>query len=170
MIDEPSGILAEYLTSHYVSLKRRLTRALGSSDLAGDALQDTWLRLQSMPQDGLITSPAGYLLRVALNIGVDILRRQSRTLSLDEVEELQTLADPAPGPAQLFEARSEMTAMLERVGRMPERRREIFLMVHWEGMAHKEVAQHLGISLRTITSELKTAHDALSIALDHEKK
>ncbi len=170
MVEETRPALAEYLARHYVSLKRRLTRAVGSSDLAGDALQDTWLRLQSKEEDASIQSPAGYLLRVALNIAVDIQRRQTRSLSLEEISELQLIADPAPGPAQTIEARSEVESLLERVHRMPKRRRDIFLLVHWEDMPHKEVAEQLGVSLRTVAYELKHAHEALNAAMNHEKK
>ncbi len=170
MTEETRPALTDYLTRHYVTLKQRLTRAVGSSDLAADALQDTWLRLQSKGEDETVQSPAGYLLRVALNIAVDIQRRQTRSLSFDELSELQLIADPAPGPAQIFEARSDMAALLERVGRMPARRRDIFVLVHWEGMSHQDVAAQLGVSLRTVTYELKSAHEALSAVLNHEKK
>ncbi|MBO9355679.1 sigma-70 family RNA polymerase sigma factor [Bordetella petrii] len=170
MAEETSPFLTDYLARHYVSLKRKLTRAVGSSDLAGDALQDTWIRLQAKGEDEPVQSPAGYLLRVALNIAVDIQRRQTRSLSFDELSELHMIADPAPGPAQTVEARSDMAVLLERVSRMPPRRRDIFVRVHWEGMAHKDVAKQLGISTRTVTYELKSAHEALSAVLNHEKK
>lgn len=172
MTEETRPALTDYLARYYVTLKQRLTRAVGNSDLAADALQDTWLRLQSKGEgeDEPVHSPAGYLLRVALNIAVDIQRRQTRSLSFDELSELQLIADPAPGPAQIIEARSDMAALLERVGRMPERRRDIFVLVHWDGMAHKDVAKQLGVSVRTVTYELKSAHEALSAVLNHEKK
>ncbi len=170
MAQETRPVLTEYLARHYVSLKHRLTRLLGSSDLAGDALQDTWLRLQSRQEEGEVQSPVGYVLRVAVNIAVDIRRRQARTLSWDEVQEVQSLVDPAPGPARTAEARSEMALLLERVGRMPARRQDIFLLVHWEGLSHKETADRLGVSQRTVAYELKRAHEAVDAVMNPDKK
>ncbi|KAF1073151.1 RNA polymerase sigma factor [Variovorax sp.] len=170
MAQETRPVLTEYLARHYVSLKHRLTRLLGSSDLAGDALQDTWLRLQSRPEEDEVQSPVGYVLRVAVNIAVDIRRRQARTLSWDEVQEVQSLVDPAPGPARTAEARSEMALLLERVGRMPARRQDIFLLVHWEGLSHKEAADRLGVSQRTVAYELKRAHEAVDAVMNPDKK
>lgn len=165
MTEKTRLTLSEYLSCHYASLKHRLTRVLGNSDLAGDALQDAWIRLQAKDGEELVSSPLGYVLRVAVNIAVDIQRRQSRTLSWDEIEGLQEMADPAPGMAQAAEARSDMRALLAHIDTMPGRRRYIFLQVHWEGKSHKEVAQCLGVSLRTVAYELKKAHDALADAL-----
>ena len=93
-------VLTDYLTKHYDSLKSRVTRMLGNRDLASDALQDTWLRVNSRePEEPeLIHSPAGYLLRMAVNIALDMQRRQSKSLPFDEVEELLEMADGAPGP------------------------------------------------------------------------
>lgn len=168
MTEKTRLALSEYVSCHYTSLKHRLTRLLGNSDLAGDALQDAWIRLQAREEPEPVSSPLGYVLRVAVNIAVDIQRRQSRTLSWEEVEGLQEMADPSPGMAQAAEARSDMRVLMAHIDTMPRRRRYIFLQVHWEGKSHKEVAQSLGVSLRTVAYELKKAHDALAVALQAE--
>ena len=170
MSEEVRLLLLDFLSQRYGDLKRRLTRVLGNDDLAGDALQDTWLRLQSREEEDAIQSPGSYLVRVAVNIAVDIRRRQARTLSWDEVQEVQSLVDPAPGPARTAEARSEMALLLERVGRMPARRQDIFLLVHWEGLSHKEAADRLGGSQRTVAYELKRAHEAVDAVMNPDKK
>ncbi|EON13406.1 RNA polymerase sigma factor [Pandoraea sp. SD6-2] len=159
--DTPPMVLVDYLTKHYTTLKSRMTRLLGNGDLAGDALQDTWLRVHSREEDEPIHSPAGYLLRMAVNIAVDIQRRQGRALPLDEIAELMDMADPSPGPEQIVEARSRVEALRQFIDAMPKRRRQIVLMVHWDGLEQKEVARRLGVSLRTVESDLKRAHDYL---------
>ncbi|MDM8358839.1 RNA polymerase sigma factor [Pandoraea communis] len=159
--DTPPMVLVDYLTKHYTTLKSRMTRLLGNGDLAGDALQDTWLRVHSREEDEPIHSPAGYLLRMAVNIAVDIQRRQGRALPLDEIAELMDMADPSPGPEQIAEARSRVEALRQFIDAMPKRRRQIVLMVHWDGLEQKEVARRLGVSLRTVESDLKRAHDYL---------
>lgn len=161
--------LSDYLARHYCSLKLRVTRLLGNSDLANDALHDTWLRLQSRDDEGPIQSPASYLVRVAVNIALDGQRRQSRSLPFDEVESLMQLSDDAPGPAHTAEMRSEVQAALKFIDRMPARRREILMLVRWEGMQQKEVAAFLGVSVRIVENELKRAHDYLDEQLRQEK-
>lgn len=174
MSDKAQPVLLDYLTRGYGELKRRLTRVLGNSDLAGDALQDTWLRLQSREDNGKdgkdaeqgpIQSPRAYLMRMAANAAVDIQRRHGQSLPHDDVAALLDLADTAPGPAQVAEARSNLGALLKHLDRLPKRQREVIVLVRWEGMAQKEVARQLGVSLRTVELDLKRAHDYLDVRM-----
>jgi DNA-directed RNA polymerase specialized sigma24 family protein len=57
MAEDAQAILADYLLKHYSRLKMRMTRMLGNGDLAGDALQDTWLRVHSRTEEGPIPAP-----------------------------------------------------------------------------------------------------------------
>jgi len=159
MTDDVQSSLLEHLVKRYTKLKRQLVRVLGNDDLAGDALHDTWLRLQHKENQELIQSPSAYLLRMAVNIAVDMQRRQARSLSVDDVDALMQLADPGPGPAQQAEGQSELEALGKIMARLPERRRQILLLVRWEGLSQKDVAERLGVSVRTVENELKRAHD-----------
>lgn len=164
-------VLLDYLGKHYATLKQRLTRKLGNAEDAGDALHDTWLRLKGGEDLGPIQNPGAYLSRMAVNIAVDVQRRHSRLLSGDDVDQLlEEVMDPAPGPAQTAEARSELEAVRLLLDRMPERRRAVALLVHAEGMTQKEAAAHLGVSLRTVEYELKRCHERLDASLAAHQK
>lgn len=164
MSENAQPILLDYLTKRYASLKERLARVLGNDELAGDALHDAWLRLKSKEDDaGSIQAPGAYLIRMAVNIAVDTHRRQSRLASSDEIDALlEEIADPAPGPLQQVEARADLEALLNILHRLPKRRRDIVVMVHWEGLTQRETAERLNISLRTVETDLKRAHDYLN--------
>ncbi|WP_219218205.1 RNA polymerase sigma factor [Variovorax boronicumulans] len=164
-------VLLDYLGKHYATLKQRLTRKLGNAEDAGDALHDTWLRLKGGEDLGPIQNPGAYLSRMAVNIAVDVQRRHSRLLSGDDVDQLlEEVMDPAPGPAQTAEARSELEAVRQLLDRMPERRRAVALLVHAEGMTQKEAALQLGVSLRTVEYELKRCHERLDASLAAQQK
>ncbi|MDA7415003.1 RNA polymerase sigma factor [Xenophilus arseniciresistens] len=152
-------VLLDHLVKGYDQLKRRLSRRLGSEELAGDALQDTWLRLQRLEDQAPVLNPQAFLLRMAVNIAVDQQRSHSRAVPVSEAEALLEVVDPAPGPEAIAQSRSEAQALARVVERLPRRRREILMMVRWEGLPQKEVAQKLGVSLRTVEHELRRAHD-----------
>lgn len=171
MTDNAQPALLDYLTQRYASLKQHLTRKLGNADLASDALHDTWVRLKEKDEQRRMESPGAYLLRVATNIAADMERRQRRTVSGEEIDALlDEMVDPAPGPAQRTETRFELDAVMALLDRMPERRRVILVMVHWQDVPQKEVAEQLGISLRTVEYELKRAHDRLDAHLNAAEK
>jgi RNA polymerase sigma-70 factor (ECF subfamily) len=154
-------ILRSVLVQRYTQIKQSLSIQLGSPDLAGDTLHEIWLRLQRDSHlSGPVLNPQAYLVRMGVNLAIDIRRSQSRMLSAEDVQELMAvMPDPAPGPAQVAEARSELEALKAALDEMPARRREILLLVRWEHWPQRDVAKRLGISLRTVESELKAAQE-----------
>ncbi|QHI97395.1 sigma-70 family RNA polymerase sigma factor [Xylophilus rhododendri] len=170
MSEEARLALLAFLTQRYDELKRRLARHLGSGELAGDALQDTWLRLERLENQAPVLNPRAFLLRMAANIAIDQQRSHSRALPADEAEALMDLPDHAPGPEKTAEDRSEVEQLMKAMRRLPERRRAILVLVRWENLPHKEVAERLGISVRTVEHELRKAHEFCAAATGRPKK
>jgi RNA polymerase sigma-70 factor (ECF subfamily) len=169
MIDDVLPMLRSVLTQRYAQIKHSLSIHLGSSELAGDTLHEIWLRLQRDSRiAGPVANPQAYLVRMGVNIAIDVRRSQSRMLAAEDVQELMdVIADPAPGPAQIVESRSELEALKAVVSEMPARRREILILVRWEHWPQRDVAKRLGVSLRTVESELKAAQEYCAARLLH---
>jgi RNA polymerase sigma factor (sigma-70 family) len=161
MSDSTLKGLRDFMTQRYDDLKRRLTLQLGSADLAGEALQETWVRLESSKEAGeQVQYPLSYVMRMATNAALDRIRAERRFLSGDEVDQVfSALADPAPGPAQTAEARSEMQRLAAIIEEMPARRRRIMILIRVDEMSRQEVADRLGISLSLVDRELRYAHE-----------
>jgi RNA polymerase sigma-70 factor (ECF subfamily) len=136
-----------------------LTQRLGSADLAGEALQDTWLRLARVETVGTIRSPASYLFRVVLNVAQDNRRAEKRHLTALEIENLLGLADDMPQPAQVAEARSDLRAFEAVLAELPPRRRAILLAARLDSLPLQQIADRLGLSLRLVSKELRLAHE-----------
>jgi RNA polymerase sigma factor (sigma-70 family) len=153
--------LRDVIVHRYDELKRRLTWQLGSADLAGEALHDTWLRLENSDSHASpVKSPVAYLLRMASNAAVDRMRSERRHLSGEELDSLVgELVDPAPGPAQIAMARADLEKLAGIIDTLPVRRRAILVAVRMQGTPQQEVADQLGISERMVSRELKAAHD-----------
>jgi RNA polymerase sigma-70 factor (ECF subfamily) len=152
--------LRQLLIDSYDDLKARLTRRLGSTELAHDALQDTWLRLARLEAIGTVHNPGHYLLRTVLNVVQDRKRSEKRHLSAVEIDALlNSLTDEKPGPAEVTEARSELKALAAILAELPPRRRAILLAARLDNMPREEIARRLGISLRLVGKELQLAHE-----------
>ncbi|WP_353189799.1 RNA polymerase sigma factor [Pandoraea pnomenusa] len=159
MADSARATLRELLVQRYGQLKTLLARKLGSSDLAGDALQDTWLRLESSENIESVRNPGAYLYRMAYHAAIDKQRAEDRRLSVGEIETMLDLVSPSPGPAQIAEANSDLNELARVLAQMPQRRRDILLAVRLDGLAQREVAERFGISLRLVELELKKAQE-----------
>lgn len=154
-------VLRDFLVDRYDELKRRLTLHLGSADLAGDALQDTWMRLDTDKEVAEpVQYPLSYLLRMATNSALDKLRSEKRYLTGAEVDlVLGELSDPAPNPEETLLTRLEVQKLAMVMSDMPLRRRNILMLIRVDQLSRQEVAQRLGVSLSLVDRELKRAHE-----------
>jgi RNA polymerase sigma-70 factor (ECF subfamily) len=163
MGDLTAGALRELLIARYPEIKARLARQLGSSDLAGDAIQDTWLLLSRTKALGAVRSPLGYLYRIALNAARDRLIADRRYLTAAEIDSYLNMADDRPDPANVVEARSELRELVRRINELPLRRRQILIAARLDRVPQRDIAARLGISLSSVEKELKLAFQACAL-------
>lgn len=152
-------VLRRLLLLRYDDFKARLTRRLGSSELAGDALQDTWLRLEHSDGVAAVRSQDAYLFQIAVNIARDRQRAENRRLSTTEVETLLNVVDEAPNSARIVEARSDLQALQTVMAELPPRQRAILLAARLDELPRRLIAKRYRISLRLVQRELQEAQD-----------
>lgn len=145
------------LVENYENLVRKLTRRLGSSDFAYEALHETFLRLDRVTEAVPVRSPADYIFRIAINIAKDRQKAQNRRVSASEIDALLDICDDGPDPARIAEARSEIEAFKRALEGLPDRPRDVLHSIAVEGQSAQQVAERLGISVRTVESDLKQA-------------
>lgn len=157
MTNNNIAVLRDLLLAEYIDLDRRLTRRLGSADLASDVLHETYLRLEAISKIGTVRSPKAYLFRIALNIANDRRRAESRRLTVSEVDSLLDIPDDRPDAARVIEDRSEVNLLKRAIAELPERRRSVLILSRIEGLPNREIAARLGVTVRTVETDLKQA-------------
>jgi RNA polymerase sigma factor (sigma-70 family) len=161
--------LLDYLTKRYTQLKQTLTRLLGNDELASDALHDAWVRLNAKEDYGVVDNPGAYVTRMSVNIAVNAYNKDSRLLTGEAAHAvLETLRDPAPGPEQIAQARSEWEVVAKALEQAPKRRRHAARLVYLEGLDMREAAKRLKVSERTVRYELKYFRDEVDRMLDEK--
>jgi RNA polymerase sigma-70 factor (ECF subfamily) len=151
--------LKQRLLMRYIVFRKRLTRYLGSADLATEALHDTWLRLERGGELTTVHNPDTYLYSMAINIASNQRRAESRRLTTSEVEALLEIEDDTPDVGHMLEARSDLQALVMVIGELPVRQQAILLAARLEGTPRRAIAQRFGISERFVQRELQEAHD-----------
>lgn len=135
--------------AHFADLSRWLANRVGSRDLAEEAMQETWLRLagnrSALPQ---VNDPQAYILRVAGNIAIDIIRRERRhsARQISDDATLMALIDETPGPEATIIAREQLRQLVRALITLSDKARNVLLMNRCSGMGHREIAARLGIS------------------------
>ncbi|RTL72991.1 MAG: RNA polymerase sigma factor [Hyphomicrobiales bacterium] len=155
--DANRAALRDLLVSNYEMLSQRLTRRLGSADVAHDALHETFLRLQQGAEIADVRSPTRYLLRIALNIAADRRRSEARVLTAREVDTLLEIPDETPDQERVASARSELEALARAMATLPERQRTIFNAALIDNVPRREIARRFGVSVRTVDLEIQRA-------------
>jgi RNA polymerase sigma-70 factor (ECF subfamily) len=143
---------------------RRVCRAVTLDDHdADDAAQDAFLSALDRIETYDRSRPFGpWLMRIASNAGIDLLRRRNvrRTEMLDE-----SLTGSRDSPLRDAE-RSELRGRVQQaLGTLPERQRIAVTLFDLEGYAHAEIAKILGIPEGTVRSDVFHARRKLREAL-----
>src|SRR5205085_1659289 len=84
-----------------------LVRLLGSFDLAEDALHDAFVAAsEQWPAQGAPANPVAWLVSAGRFRAIDRIRRERRFVALDDAaEQVEALADQAPGWEERWDAR-----------------------------------------------------------------
>lgn len=130
-------------------------RILGSDDDAADVVQEVFTGVWSRIGEGTgIPAPEPYLYRSVRNASLNRLRSRRDTVGLDSLEEVAGDAEVAP---EIME-RAERDARIWRaVDSLPAKCREVFLLSKRDGLANKEIAERLGISVKTVENQITKA-------------
>lgn len=124
---------------------------------AQDAAQETfikaWLALPRFrATDGNLKA---WLCRIAINVAVDMYRRERPTAQLDEQ------VGAAASPAEQVEARARVRAVRQALAQLPEASRAALILREYEGLTYAEIAQALDIPIGTVMSRLSYARNRL---------
>lgn len=135
---------------YYSELVNFFTRSLKDRDAASDLVQEAYARVLTLHQRGAeLLDPRALLYRTGKNLAVSGFRHREA-----EARMLQTLAlvrdDSSPSVEQHVDARLRLERLLARLGAMPRKRREAFILVRIYGHSYAEAAAHMGVSIEAI--------------------
>ncbi|MCG5236761.1 sigma-70 family RNA polymerase sigma factor [Xanthobacter oligotrophicus] len=156
--------LFDTLLAHRARLVRMAFRIVQSRHLAEDVVEDVAVKL--CEGEGVIAAdhPAPFLYRLVRNLAIDRARRLKRERSLaGSAEEAAHVAMPCACPLERLEQREMLAAVIRALDTLPPRTRLAFLRHRIDGMAQKDIAEHLGVS-RTLVNFM--VRDATKVCRD----
>lgn len=136
-------------SDHHGWLNGWLRNKLGNAADAADLAHDTFLRLLNRSERMELTAPRAFLRTVARGLVIDHWRREELERAyLEALARLPGHETPSPEARELvFELLESIAKMLD--GLKPNVRRA-FLLAQCEGMPYRQIAEQMGISLRSV--------------------
>jgi RNA polymerase sigma factor (sigma-70 family) len=163
------GALGVILERYWIHVVRLATGILGNTTSAEDIAQETFIRIWERRETWKLEgSLRGLLFRISRNLSLDERRRDiTHARSLRR----STGGSHVPSPDERLVVTDLERAYSDALERLPDRRREVYLLVRHHGLSHQEVAQALSLSPQTVANHVRLAlidlREALSVHLSN---
>lgn len=126
-------------------------------ELAEETLEEVftslWMNRHKADVDNVFT----YLYVLTKNKAIDVKRKEVRWdyLTLEDVHD-ELLYNPVT-PESTIVSKEEIKQIYSIIKSLPEKRRNVLMLVKYHGLKNKEVAEVLGISVKTVDNHLAAA-------------
>ncbi len=141
---------------YYKYLVVTANNILGDSETARDLAQDVFFELWRRREEIEVqTNLKAYLRRSVVNRTLNFIK--SRRLDFTEPERLPERPSNAIDAQTQLEVSDLEQVIQSAIAALPERCRVIFTLCRLENLSHKEIAEHLNISTKTIENHMTRA-------------
>ena len=157
--------------TYHVKLCAFALRYVGSVDVAEEVVEDVFLRLWVQMRDGVpaLKNPKRYLYTAVRNQALKHLKHERvvrKSLAIVQHQEhVPGMSQPAASAEDQVQARELAIAFHSAVDQLPTRCREAYTLYRQQGLSYAEVAELMGISIRTVETQLARATRALRLNL-----
>ncbi len=153
----PNQELLDALALHYDDLVRYIRQRFRDRHFARDLVHDVYLQILDKPPRQRISLPLAFLRKVTFNRAIDRVRAESlRADYLAAASHDEQALDSWDGARELdFE--QQLHALLAIIEALPARQRQVFLLHRIHGMAQRDIAAELEISVNMVTQHFNRA-------------
>lgn len=160
----------DMLYRQYASaLLRFISRQNVSPEEAKEIVQETYCRLQQMPQVETLESPRGYLFRTAINLARDAKRqrrRQGELANASEASAADEVPSEAPTAYQVLKGEQELAIIRQAIAELSPTCRQVFILHRFGNATYGQIAARLGVSVSMIEKHVSAALAHLKSRLD----
>ncbi|MCH8057323.1 MAG: RNA polymerase sigma factor [Proteobacteria bacterium] len=150
-----SAVSAAFVENN-LFLRKFLSRYFSDEQDIEDVAQEAYLRAYIAEKKKEIEQPKAFLFRIARNVALTKLTKKSKQIpcyieesTASEVIEVEASTD------EVIEAQELLGLYCEAVAMLPDKCREVFLLRKVHGLAHKEIAVRMSLSISSVEKYLR---------------
>lgn len=163
--------LQRLFNRHYPLLLSDIYSYVADEDTCKDLAQDVFVELwRKRDVLDVHTSLRAYLRRAAINRALNYIKTNRRTV-LEDTSEWQGTADTSLQEISNKNKQEHLeTALHQAIDQLPEKCRIVFSLSRFEHLSHREIADKLGISVKTIENQITKAMRILRAAMQEYRQ
>lgn len=166
----PKPSLITAMVCHYDELVDSVRRRFGDRYFAREVVHDVCVQLLETPEKEDVRSPLALLRKIAHDRAVSRYRSESRRQAwIDDAVETANLVSGTSTPERQHEAADELQRLCEAIADLPPRCQKVFVMHKIHELPQAEVAERLGISLKTVEKHLRLGTAACRARLGYQE-
>jgi len=131
-------------------------RILRRQDLADEVMQETFVKIWTSAAqfDPALSSPITWMVAIARNRAIDIVRKKSE-ISIEEEPEAMEVAGESPDPMAKRAMTEDLRKLLGCIGKLESERQRMILLAYYHGWSREQLAVKLDKPVNTIKTWLR---------------
>jgi RNA polymerase sigma-70 factor, ECF subfamily len=151
--------------THYSSLCSYANHFIKDIDASEEVVQEVMLKIWVNRDSLIITSSIrSYLFRAVRNGCMNVLKHIDIREEYKAARELDTRESQRSGEDEMIVSELEQK-IREAIDRLPLERRKVFIMSRYDGLTYNQIAEKLGISVKTVENQMGKALKTLRTEL-----
>ncbi|WP_096084960.1 RNA polymerase sigma factor [Agaribacterium haliotis] len=144
---------------HWTGLCRSLRKVYGEGPPdAEDLAQEAFTKYMRMADTSHIEEPRAFLLKIAINLGLKSLQRQSRSQDyVNKLIEYEREQVEERCPERVVAARQKIKSVEKNMRKLSKKQRELILRSRIKGQTYAQISEATGWSAADISRQLKAA-------------
>jgi len=157
MVEGDKEAFRFFFEKYYADLCNLINIYIHNADMAEEIAQGIfvyfWERKENINIDSSVKS---YLLKASKNKSLNYLRNEKVKLNIHE-RLSKVVEDDCQMPDKIMDAAQLREIIAHSIESLPEKCREIYLMGKEKNLSYKEIAEELGISVKTVENQMSNA-------------
>lgn len=153
-------LIGRYVKFIYSFVYRYVGNAQEADDITQEVFVKVWRNLKKFDQQKSFKT---WIFSIAKNTAIDFLKKK-KAIPFSEFENeegentlTETLADPSPLPQELLEKTDMSKRLSTAMGKISPKYRMVLFLRYNDHFNFREIAESLGVSLHTVTSQHRRA-------------
>ena len=156
---------------HFSGMVQVINRMIRDQGRAEDLVQDVFLKFwKQKEQLNIQISLKAYLRRSCVNACLDDIRKQKKMQIVGTDTILPVAAAVQPDAVKQLENNELEQLIHNTIENLAPKCRTVFVLSRKEQLSNKEIAEKLGVTLKTVEAHITTALKKLSVVIKNNRK